>query len=76
MIKLDTIQVLYLHDIMCRATGGLHELRDVGALESAIYHAYASFERGLNEKDRHKSKTFSRWGIGKKISRKYPLGKR
>lgn len=44
MIKLDTIQVLYLHDIMCRATGGPSELRDIGALESALYHVYASFE--------------------------------
>lgn len=44
MIKLDTAQVLYLHNIMCKATGGSSELRDIGALESALYHAYASFE--------------------------------
>ena len=44
MIKLDTTQVLYLHNIMCKATGGLPEIRDIGALESALYHAYASFE--------------------------------
>ena len=44
MIKLDTTQALYLHDIMCKATGGLSDVRDIGALESALYHAYASFE--------------------------------
>ena len=44
MIKLDTTQALYLHDMMCKATGGPSELRDIGALESALYHAYASFE--------------------------------
>jgi death-on-curing protein len=44
MIKLETMQVLYLHSMMCRATGGPHELRDIGALESALYHAYATFE--------------------------------
>jgi len=44
MIRLDATQVLYLHDIMCKATGGSSELRDIGALESALYHAYASFE--------------------------------
>ncbi|MCL4416284.1 MAG: type II toxin-antitoxin system death-on-curing family toxin [Actinobacteria bacterium] len=44
MIKLDIKQVLYLHKIMCKTTGGLPEIRDIGALESALYHAYASFE--------------------------------
>jgi death on curing protein len=44
MIKLDTTQVLYLHNVMCKATGGSCELRDIGTLESALYHAYASFE--------------------------------
>jgi death-on-curing protein len=44
MIKLDTTQVLYLHNIMCKTTGGSCVLRDLGALESALYHAYASFE--------------------------------
>ena len=44
MIKLDTTQVLYLHNIMCKSTGSSSELRDIGALESALYHAYASFE--------------------------------
>ena len=44
MIKLDTVQVLSLHNVMCKSTGGRCELRDIGALESAIYHAYASFE--------------------------------
>ena len=44
MIKLDTTQALYLHDMMCKVTGSLPEIRDIGALESALYHAYASFE--------------------------------
>jgi death on curing protein len=44
MIKLDTAQVLHLHNIMCKATGGLPEIRDIGALESSLYHSYASFE--------------------------------
>ncbi len=44
MIKLDTTQALYLHDIMCKATGGLSDIRDIGGLESALYHVYASFE--------------------------------
>jgi death-on-curing protein len=44
MIKLDTTQVLYLHNIMCKTTGGSCVLRDLGALEPALYHAYASFE--------------------------------
>jgi len=44
MIKLDTTQVLYLHNIMCKSTGGSSGLRDSGALESAVYHAYASFD--------------------------------
>jgi len=44
MIKLDTAQVLFLHDLMCKETGGSSVLRDKGALESAIYHAFASFD--------------------------------
>jgi death on curing protein len=44
MIKLDTTQVLFLHKLMCKETGGSSVLRDKGALESAIYHAFASFE--------------------------------
>lgn len=44
MGKLDTVQVPYLHDLMYRNTGGLAGLRDRAALESAIYHSYASFE--------------------------------
>jgi death on curing protein len=42
--KLDTAQVLYLHGLMCSATGGASGVRDIAALESAIYHAFASFE--------------------------------
>jgi len=44
MIKLNTEQVLYLHNMMHKATGGSAGLRDIGALESALYHAYATFE--------------------------------
>ena len=44
MIKLDISNVLYLHNIMCKATGSTPKIRDTGALESALYHAYASFE--------------------------------
>jgi death-on-curing protein len=44
MKKLDTTQVLYLHSLMYSATGGLSGLRDGAALESAIYHSYATFE--------------------------------
>ena len=44
MKKLDTAQVLYLHNLMRSATGGLPGIRDLAGLESAIYHAYASFE--------------------------------
>ena len=44
MKKLDPAQVLYLHSIMCSATGGSSGLRDKAALESAICHSCASFE--------------------------------
>lgn len=44
MIKLDTARVLYLHDMMLKATGGSSGLCDIGVLESALYHAYATFE--------------------------------
>lgn len=44
MIKLDVAQILHLHNLMCKTTGGSSGIRDIGALESAIYHAYASFE--------------------------------
>ena len=44
MIKLDIGNALYLHNIMCKATRGTSKIRDIGALESALYHAYASFE--------------------------------
>ena len=44
MKKLDPAQVLYLHSLMGNATGGSAGLRDKAALESAIYHSYASFE--------------------------------
>ena len=44
MIRLDTGDVLSLHNKMYKATGGTSGIRDIGALESALYHAYASFE--------------------------------
>ena len=44
MIRLDTGDVLSLHKKMCKATGGIAGVRDIGALESALYHAYATFE--------------------------------
>lgn len=44
MIRLDTGDVLSLHKKMCKATGGVSGVRDIGALESALYHAYATFE--------------------------------
>jgi len=44
MIRLDTDDVLSLHKKMCKATGGISGIRDIGTLESAIFHAYASFE--------------------------------
>ncbi|HAJ94753.1 MAG TPA: type II toxin-antitoxin system death-on-curing family toxin [Actinobacteria bacterium] len=44
MIKLNVRDVLSLYKIVCSATGGISEIRDIGALESAIYHSYASFE--------------------------------
>jgi len=44
MIRLNTDDVLSLHEKMCKKTGGSSGIRDIGALESAIYHAYATFE--------------------------------
>jgi len=37
MIKLDTDDVLSLHNKMYKATGGIPGIRDIGALESALY---------------------------------------
>ncbi len=44
MIKLDINNALHLHKMMNKATGGAAGIRDIGALEPALYHAYASFE--------------------------------
>ena len=44
MIKLNIRDVLSLHKRVCNTTGGISEIRDIGVLESAIYHSYASFE--------------------------------
>lgn len=43
MTALTVEQVLKLHEMMLQATGGAKGLRDSGLLESAIYHAFASF---------------------------------
>lgn len=44
MTVLTVEQVLKLHEMMLRSTGGAEGLRDKGALESALYHAFASFD--------------------------------
>jgi death-on-curing protein len=44
MIELDISDVLLLHKMMGRTTGGESGIRDRGALESALYHAYATFD--------------------------------
>ena len=44
MRTLDVDQVLKLHGMMQAATGGAAGCRDAGALESALYHAHASFD--------------------------------
>lgn len=44
MIRLGIDDVLFLHDKMCKKTGSSLGIRDIGALESALYHAYATFE--------------------------------
>ena len=36
MIKLDISNALYLHNIMCKATGGASGIRDIGTLKSAF----------------------------------------
>ena len=44
MTGLSVEQVLKLHQLMLQSTGGAEGVRDKSALESAIYHAFASFE--------------------------------
>ncbi len=44
MTALSVEQVLKLHEMMLQSTGGAEGVRDKGALESAIYHAFASFD--------------------------------
>lgn len=44
MTALTVEQVLKLHEMILQATGGAKGLRDKGSLESAIYHAFASFD--------------------------------
>ena len=51
MINLDTTDVLLLHKMIFKKTEGTPGVRDIGVLESSIYHAYATFE----EKDLYPS---------------------
>jgi len=44
MITLDVEQVIYLHEKLIQRTGGKDGLRDKGILESALFHAYATFD--------------------------------
>lgn len=44
MITLDVEQVIYLHEKLIKRTGGEDGLRDKGILESALFHAYATFD--------------------------------
>ena len=44
MIQLQCEQVLHLHQQMITATGGAFGVRDQGALDSALRHAFASYD--------------------------------
>lgn len=44
MIILLIDEILKLHEWMIEATGGAAGVRDVATLESAVYHAFATFE--------------------------------
>ncbi len=44
MTVLSVEQILKLHEMMLQSTGGAEGVRDKSALESAIYHVYASFD--------------------------------
>ena len=44
MRTLTLRDALRLHELLLAATGGTAGVRDVGTLESALYHAYASFD--------------------------------
>jgi len=44
MITLDVEQIIYLHEKLIKRTGGKDGLRDKGILESALFHAYATFD--------------------------------
>jgi death-on-curing protein len=37
-------QIINLHKMMLRSTGGAEGIRDIGALESSVYHAFATFD--------------------------------
>ena len=43
MTGLDTGDVILLHEMMFKTTGGASGIRDMAALESALYHSYATF---------------------------------
>ena len=44
MITLDVEQVIHLHEKIIKRTGGKDGLRGKGILESALFHAYATFD--------------------------------
>ncbi len=44
MTGLDVVDVILLHKMMCKATGGASGIRDMAGLESALYHSYATFD--------------------------------
>lgn len=44
MTGLEVDDVILLHKMMSKATGGAAGIRDMAALESALYHSYATFD--------------------------------
>jgi len=44
MTGLNVDDVLLLHKMMCKTTGGASGIRDMAGLESALYHSYATFD--------------------------------
>lgn len=44
MIKFSRDKVLLLHQLIVAETGGAHEVRDVGLLDSALEGVYATFD--------------------------------
>ena len=44
MIKLDTENVILLHDIVLEQTGGLKGIRDINILDSSLQNVYQTFD--------------------------------